>query len=632
MIALSHAEAASLPRWVGWRNEARKGRVSKAPYAADGSGLAKADDPRTWATRPHAEAWARRNVNGAGGGVGLQLGILAERLDTAIGGVDLDTCRDPATGDIQPWAAEVVARLATYAEVSPSGTGAKAFFTYDAGALPALREAMGTQHGRAFKRGGGDHPEAIELHTGNRYFAWTGQHLDGTPADFRPVPTATLLWLIRDAGPGFAAGGRAECPSGADHETAEPEGGALMVRLRAEMEADADLARRWAGDTSGLKDCSRSGLAFALGAAAKRHGFGFAETRELLRRNPHTAGWAATKGEADGARELRRIWEKAGADARGDADWPPAQLDLATDDPVPPPAFDPALFPPPWAGWITRAAEGAGAPPDYVGCALLGVAGAAIGNARWGSPWEGWRHPPVVNVACIGLPSAGKSPAINAVAEPLAALAGDLNDDFEERMRAHRGAAQEAKERRALWEADVKAAVKENRPPPAEPLAAAEPARPCKRRLCSTDPTVEAARDLSASNPRGLLLHRDELAGWIGSMDRYGKGGAGADRAFWLQAYEGGRWTSDRVKDGDDGRDVPHLTRGIVGGIQPDRLASILLSGDDDGLSARFIYAWPAPPSGVSDPPAGKSLPFALGAELRRLRELPMPDDPRVHA
>ena len=33
----------------------------------------------------------------------------------------------------------------------------------------------------------------------------------------------------------------------------------------------------------------------------------------------------------------------------------------------------------------------------------------------------------------------------------------------------------------------------------------------------------------------------------------------------------------------------------MVGGIQPDRLASLLLSGDDDGLPARFLMVWPEP-------------------------------------
>jgi Protein of unknown function (DUF3987) len=282
--------------------------------------------------------------------------------------------------------------------------------------------------------------------------------------------------------------------------------------------------------------------------------------------------------------------EKAGAASADAPAWPPPQRDLATAEPLPPPRLNLADFPVPWAEWVARAAAAAGAPPDYVACTLLAVTGATIGNARWGSPWEGWKHPPVVNVACVGLPSAGKSPAIDTVAGPAAGLVDDLNEDFEERMRAWRTACQEAKERRSLWEADVRAAVKEGRPAPSEPAGARDPDRPRKRRVHSTDPTIEAARDLSAANPRGLLLHRDELAGWIAGMDRYG-GGGGADRAFWLQAYEGGRWTSDRVKDGDDGCDVPHLTWGIVGGIQPDRLASLLLSGEDDGLRGRKSFA-----------------------------------------
>ena len=175
----------------------------------DGAGKAKADDPATWAVRARAEAWAARNVNGAGGGIGLQLGAVPERPGASLGGVDLDTCRDPATGALAPWAAEVVATLGSYTEVSPSGTGVKVYFTYATEDLAALRAAMGTEHGRSFKRGKGEHPPAIELHIGNRYFAWTGQHLDGTPADLRPVALETLLWLIRVAGPDFAAAGAA---------------------------------------------------------------------------------------------------------------------------------------------------------------------------------------------------------------------------------------------------------------------------------------------------------------------------------------------------------------------------------------------------------------------------------------
>src|SRR4051812_47984804 len=123
--------------------------------------------------------------------------------------------------------------------------------------------------------------------------------------------------------------------------------------------------------------------------------------------------------------------ERASGATTEAAPWPPLQRDLAAADPLPPPPINLADFPLPWRKWIERAAEGAGAPPDYVACALLAAIGATIGNARWGSPWPGWAHPHVINVACVGLPSAGKSPAIGAVAEPVAALAADLNDDFE---------------------------------------------------------------------------------------------------------------------------------------------------------------------------------------------------------
>ncbi|MBX8803494.1 DUF3987 domain-containing protein, partial [Ochrobactrum sp. MR28] len=34
---------------------------------------------------------------------------------------------------------------------------------------------------------------------------------------------------------------------------------------------------------------------------------------------------------------------------------------------------------------------------------------------------------------------------------------------------------------------------------------------------------------------------------------------------------------------------------GVLGGIQPDRLRSLLMKTDDDGLLARFLQVWPNP-------------------------------------
>jgi predicted P-loop ATPase len=260
------------PRWVAWRNELRGGKPTKVPYAPNGK-RAKADDPATWGTRAEAEARAAKIVNGQGGGIGFMLGEGADSL--AFGGVDLDTCRS-SDGRFDPWAREVIERLGSYTEVSPSGTGAKVFFRYHVADLPELRLAMGTRHGRAFKLRGGDHPPAIELHLSNRYFAVTEQRLDASLQELAIVEKQTLLRLIRGAGPTFAR---------TDSTKSHSKGA----------------------------DSSRSGHAFRIGLEMRPAGATSDEFCQAVRTDPETNSWYEEKGVANGMRELRRIWQKVEA-------------------------------------------------------------------------------------------------------------------------------------------------------------------------------------------------------------------------------------------------------------------------------------------------------------------------------
>lgn len=140
--------------------------------------------------------------------------------------------------------------------------------------------------------------------------------------------------------------------------------------------------------------------------------------------------------------------------------------------------------------------------------------------------------------------------------------------------------------------------------------------------VTASDATPEAMAQLLAGEPKGILLEKDELAGWLGSFNRYS--GASA-RPFWLEAFGGGPYPVDRVKNSADPIIIRHLSVSIVGGVQPDRLATALLAGDDDGLVARFLYLWPDPipprrPTGVIDD--GPAL-----VALRRLMDLRMATD-----
>lgn len=109
-----------LNQWVFWGWELRDGRYTKVPYG-DGSSkqpkLARAADPKTWLSIMAAEGWYKKHNTA---GIGFEFADEGPYF-----GIDLDKCRDPQTGAIEPRALDIIRRLNTYSEVSPSKTGIK---------------------------------------------------------------------------------------------------------------------------------------------------------------------------------------------------------------------------------------------------------------------------------------------------------------------------------------------------------------------------------------------------------------------------------------------------------------------------------------------------------------------------
>ena len=124
-------------------------------------------------------------------------------------------------------------------------------------------------------------------------------------------------------------------------------------------------------------------------------------------------------------------------------------------------------------------------------------------------------------------------------------------------------------------------------PPPEKP----DP--PKAARCIVSDTTVEALAPLFSTNPRGLLLSRDELAGWIGSFDKYsGKGGG--DASQWLSMYNGGSIMVDRKSGTPPTIYVERASVSVVGGIQPGILNRDLgQEHRESGLAARLLLTWP---------------------------------------
>ncbi|WP_439546960.1 YfjI family protein [Sandarakinorhabdus sp.] len=240
--------------------------------------------------------------------------------------------------------------------------------------------------------------------------------------------------------------------------------------------------------------------------------------------------------------------------------------------------------------WVVEAADAKGAPPDYVLGGLLSVAGATIGNARWVRVWDGWEEPPIVWTMCVGLPSAGKSPALDAVIQPLRKLERPLRAKAKDDLAAWKERAEVAALAEKEWKASVTAAIKAGDTHPVRPANCEAGQKPHEPRLIVTDCTIEALAVIIDRQPRGPLQCRDEIAGWLEGMSRYS---AGSDRPFWLEAWGGRGFTVERI--GREPLTIDRLTVGVVGSIQPDRLKSLLFKADDDGLLARFMPIWPNP-------------------------------------
>jgi Protein of unknown function (DUF3987) len=284
-------------------------------------------------------------------------------------------------------------------------------------------------------------------------------------------------------------------------------------------------------------------------------------------------------------------------------------------DVAPPPDLDLKAFGP-WANWISDAANAKSAPADYLAMSMLSIVAALIGATRWISPWKSWAEPAVIWAMLIGRPSAGKSPAMDAVRSGFIEIERGFAANFDEQQRQFEADCVKAKAYNDLWEGQLKEAVSGGKQAPIKPREAEKPDAPALQRISISDATVEASASVIAGNPRGVLLLRDELAGFLGNLGKYGEG----DRPYWMEAYGGRQYTVDRKKLPNP-LVLHHLAVSILGGIQPDRLGSLLLGNhDDDGFVARFLYAWPEPA-----PPLRPNTPIdepAWARACHRMRQL----------
>ncbi len=219
---------------VVWKPEFRRDqKIGKPPYHPRGY-RASSKKPTSWATyRDVVQAYRQGGYVGIG--YMLTRGLLF---------VDLDHCRIPTTGVLSQEAQEVVARLGSYAEASPTGTGIHIYLLGDLD-LPAHRFSYHGLH--------------IEVYQADRYMTLTGLHLPETPPQLLPG-TQGLADLMRIWRPDEEEI-ESERPTGAKRGNASPFPLSQRSSLARPRRTDEEVLRRarqarngatfealWAGD------------------------------------------------------------------------------------------------------------------------------------------------------------------------------------------------------------------------------------------------------------------------------------------------------------------------------------------------------------------------------------------------
>jgi putative DNA primase/helicase len=214
-----------LDQWVGWRWKQIGEKWTKVPCSLQTNRAASSNVRETWSS--YSETEGHENI-----------GFMFSEDDPYCG-IDLDACRNPETGEITKLARQIIDRMDSYSEISPSGTGVKIFVK---GVVPGLRRK--------------NPKEKMEVYDRRRFFTVTGHHLPGTPRTIEPRQEELelfYLWLFPNEGESQPS------PNGevANHDLSDED-----ILSRAYRAANGDrFMKLWNGDASDYESHSEGDLA-----------------------------------------------------------------------------------------------------------------------------------------------------------------------------------------------------------------------------------------------------------------------------------------------------------------------------------------------------------------------------------
>lgn len=459
----------------------------------------------------------------------------------------------------------------TYSEISPSGTGIRAFWRGEA-------------------TNGKNNTDGFELYHSSQFVTITGNCFTDKPvAPLTAAKRAQLEALAR--------------------APAKPNKISSTERLK---EVAAKDPRLQAIINAGLYERDMGGGKHSIYCPFEHLHSDFGRSGgdgDTVYYQPYTEGYAEgwihclhTHGN-----DQSNYWQKIGYDPLGEAGraimaayenpdsggWPDPKP--IPDDLPPVPPFDLALLPESLRPWIADISERMQISPDIPAVGAVTALASAIGRRVQIMPKanDDWTTTPNLWGCVVAPPGYMKSPALSEVMKPLHRLESEAHRVYESAKAAWILEKDSIKLRNRATEQitvkkykDGKSDVPKLLPDPDEPVAT---------RYTVNNFSLEALGEVLIGNPNGVLAFSDEIHGLLMMTQKPGNEGL---NDFLLTAWNGeGGFTFDRIGRGS--RRVDHVCVSIIGGIQPGRLVEHVRGATnggegDSGLIQRFqLMVWP---------------------------------------
>ena len=222
------------------------------------------------------------------------------------------------------------------------------------------------------------------------------------------------------------------------------------------------------------------------------------------------------------------------------------------------------VFPESLVGIIERFSNSLGVDKEVIASSVLTIVSSAIGNTIRVSPKYGYEVPVFIWLIIIAISGYGKTPAISTLVRSVEKRQSKTYREYSEKQKKYKESLRKSKKSGDTEIVD----------------------EPILEHSFASDTTVEALGDIFESSPRGILIHRDELAGLILGLNQY-KGGSGNDKQHYLELFNCKPWKIDR-KTGV--KFIHNVGSSIIGGIQTTIMPKVFnLDAIGEGLLPRFL-------------------------------------------